>query len=208
MKTIAIRRDRLVAPISVLLICAAAGLVSPAAAQAVALDRDALARLKAGEVIVEVTPDPQGAAGLIAAVIDIAAPPKVVWSAMTDCERSKRTLPALKVCRVIEQGPDGRYDVREHVVQWIWPLPAVRSVFRSDYKPFERIEFKLTGGDLKVMEGEWRLEALKSGAATRLSYRARITPGWPVPDALVRGALLSDIPNTLTALRREATGRE
>ena len=98
--------------------------------------------------------------------------------------------------------------MREHVVQWIWPLPPVRSVFRSNYTPFQQIAFQLVEGDLEYLKGAWTLEPLRQGGATRLSYRARITPGWPVPGALVRSAIEADVPKTLIALRREVTGRE
>jgi uncharacterized protein YndB with AHSA1/START domain len=183
------------------------GVGAPAQADFV-LDPSALARLRAGEVMIDVRADPQGATGLIEALVDIPAPPQRVWQVMVDCERSKRTIPSLKTCRVTERAADGLFDVREHVVQWIWPLPSVRSVFRSDYQPFQRIAFRKIEGDLELLEGEWRLEPLSGGAATRLSYRARITPGWPVPGALVRSAIEADVPKTLAALRREAVGRE
>lgn len=184
-----------------------AALVGTAQAQ-LALDDTAVKQLKAGEVVIDVRPDPQGATGLIQAVIDIPAAPQRVWQVMTDCERSKRTIPSLKTCRVTERAADGAFDVREHVVQWIWPLPSVRSVFRSDYQPFQRIAFRKIAGDLELLEGEWQLVGLSGGAATRLSYRARITPGWPVPGAMVRSAIEADVPKTLIALRREAVGRE
>jgi uncharacterized protein YndB with AHSA1/START domain len=187
--------------------CGLIGLAMSAQAQLV-LDGVALRQLKAGEVVIDVRPDPQGATGLIQAVIDIPVPPQRVWEVMIDCERAKRTIPSLKTCRVIERAADGRFDVREHIVQWIWPLPAVRSLFRSDYQPFQRIAFRKIEGDLELLEGEWQLEPQAGGAATRLSYRARITPGWPVPGAMVRSAIEADVPKTLAALRREAVGRE
>ena len=174
----------------------------------VPLDAAQLRRLKAGEVVIDVRPDPQGATGLITATIDIATPPRELWAIMLDCARSQRVTSNLKSCRVLEQSADGLSDVREHVVQWIWPLPSVRSVFASQYRPFEQINFQRVEGDLKFLEGTWRLEPLLQGRATRLSYVARITPGWPVPAALVRSAIEADMPRTLTALRREATGRE
>jgi hypothetical protein len=100
--------------------------------QALELNAEALAQLRSGEVLVEVGPDPQGAAGLIEAVIEVSTSPRKLWDAMVDCERSKRTLPALKTCRVTERAGDGSFDVREHVVQWVWPLPAVRTaIWRS-----------------------------------------------------------------------------
>ena len=189
-----------------ILVCASALATSAKAEQT--LDGATLSRLKAGEAIVDVRPDPDGATGLISAIIDIAAPPARVWAVMLDCEHSMRAVAALKSCRIIEQGADGRYDIREHVVQWLWPLPEVRSVFRSDYQPVERIRFQRIGGDLALLEGEWRLAPMRGGQATRLFYRARITPGWPVPDSMARAAIESDVPNTLKALRTEATGHE
>ena len=173
-----------------------------------AFDREQLRRLKAGEVLISVLPDPEGATGLIEATIDIGAAPSTVWAIMLDCESSKRVIPSLKSCRVLSATPDGRSDVREHVVQWIWPLPEVRSVFRSEYIPFQRIAFQLVEGDLAYLKGSWTLEPLRQGAATRLSYRVRISPGWPVPGPLVRSAIEADVPKTLIALRREATGHD
>ena len=182
-------------------------LTFPANAQ-VTLDKSTLARLQTGAAVVDVRPDPEGASGLVQAVIDIPAPPKRVWEVMLDCAHSKRAIAALISCRVLEQGADGRFDVREHVVQWLWPLPSVRSVFRSDYKPYEHIAFKRIEGDLALLEGEWCLVPFNDGRATRLFYRARMTPGWVVPDAIARAAIESDVPKTLAALRQEALRRE
>ena len=165
-------------------------------------------RLSGGQAYVEVRPDTVGASGLVRAGIEINATPERVWAIMLDCNSSQRITSSLKSCRVLERSGDGLSDVREHVVQWIWPLPSVRSVFASQYRPFEQISFQRVAGDLEFLEGTWRLEPLLQGRATRLSYLARITPGWPVPAALVRSAIEADIPRTLTALRREATGRE
>ena len=173
-----------------------------------ALEQAAILKLEAGDAIVSVRPDPQGATGLIEAAIDIAVPPQKLWAVMLDCERAKRFIASLTSCRILEQSADSRSDVREHIVQWIWPLPAVRSVFRSSYTPYERIAFERIEGDLALMQGEWRLEPLRGATATRLFYRARITPGWQLPDGLVRAAIETDVPKTLTALRREATGRD
>ena len=173
-----------------------------------AFDGQQLRRLKAGEVLISVSPDPEGATGLIEATIDIEAAPSIVWAIMLDCERGKRMAPSLKSSRVLSATPDGRSDVREHIIQWIWPLPPMRSVFRSDYIPFQQIAFQLVEGDLAFLKGSWTLEPLLQGTATRLLYRVRISPGWPIPGPLVRSAIEADVPRTLLALRREATGRD
>lgn len=178
------------------------------AAGAATLDPGELRRLRAGEVLINVQPDPEGATGLVEAVIDIAAPPPAVWAIMLDCERAKRIIPSLKTCRVLSQTADARSDVREHIVQWFWPLPPVRSVFRAQYTPFQQIAFELVEGDLAFLKGSWTLEPLRQGEATRLSYRARISPGWPIPGPVMRSAIEADVPKTLVAVRREATRHE
>ena len=173
-----------------------------------ALDSQQLRRLKAGEILVDVQPDPDGASGLVNATIDIAAAPRDLWAIMLDCERSLHIIENLKSCRVLQQSPDGRSDIREHVVEWIWPLPPVRTVFRSNYDPVREIAFQRIDGDLAFMEGYWRLEPLQQGAATRLSYSARITAGWAIPGPLIRSAIETNFPRTLKAIRQAATGRD
>ena len=92
------------------------------------------------------------------------------------------------------------------MVNWLWPLSSVRSVFRSDYEPFAAIHFRKIDGDLKSLAGTWRLQPIRDGRATRLSYDARIDPGVPLPDFLVQGAIESELRDTLAGLRREVTG--
>ncbi|MBP6013950.1 MAG: SRPBCC family protein [Alphaproteobacteria bacterium] len=161
------------------------------------------AKLAAGEVLVEATVDEGQEAARVSAVIDIAAPPRSVWSVMTDCARAPRFLPGLISCRVLESDPGGAWDIREHVVDWAWYLPTVRNVFRSDYEPPTRLRFKRTDGDLARSEGEWRLESMKGGAATRLSYTALLSPRSWIPPSLALSSVKEDVPNVLLALRGE-----
>ena len=164
------------------------------------------ATLTSGEVIVDVAPDPQGAAGQVDAVIDIPVPADLLWKVMLDCDRAPRYLPGLQSCTVLKESPDKKWDVREHKVRWSALFPSVRSVFRSDYEPVREIHFSRVEGDLKELEGSWRLESLKGKAMTRLYYHARVDPGVYLPNAIVRSVIENDMPKTLKALRREVTG--
>jgi ribosome-associated toxin RatA of RatAB toxin-antitoxin module len=159
------------------------------------------------EPVVRVVADPAGASARVTASIDIGVPSERIWRVMLDCQRATRFVAGLKSCRVVNRGADGAWDVREHVIQWLWPLPAIRSEFRSDYVTHRSIRFRRTSGDLKVLEGNWTLEPL-ARAGTRLKYEARIDPGFAVPNALVRQAVQSDLPRTLKAIRDEATRSE
>lgn len=164
-------------------------------------------RLAHGEVLVDAMPDPDGAAGVIRAAVEIPVPPNVLWSTMTDCAHASQFIRGLESCRILERDPGGAWDIREHVVQAHWLLPRTRTVFRSEYVRDRQIRFALSGGDLKTLEGEWRLDPIDQGRMTRLTYRVRIDPGLAVPDAVVRAIVESDVPRTLTALRGEAMAR-
>lgn len=178
----------------------------PVPASAWAPDPAAIARMESGRPYVDVRPDPSGSAGVIRAGIDIAAPREVVWSIVTDCGLAPSMVASLKSCRILDRDPAGRWDVREHVSR---PriLPPVRSVFRSEYQRPARITFRKAGGELRMLEGEWRLEPLNRGAATRVLYEQRAAFPYRAPDALIRMGMRRDVPQALLALRREALAR-
>ena len=183
----------------------------PAATAAYAqpvLDAGLARRLSSGEIVVDVTALPDGTGGRIVAVLDIAASPRRLWDVMLDCRHSMRIVDSLKSCKVTSADPNGKWDVRQHLVQWAWPLPNVRSVFRSDYVPFESIRFRKTDGDLKALTGAWHLQSLAADRMTRLHYDAVVDPGVPLPGVLVRTAIEADVRKTLAALRREASGHD
>jgi ribosome-associated toxin RatA of RatAB toxin-antitoxin module len=164
------------------------------------------AALASGQVIVDVAPDPQGAAGQVDAVIDIPASAGQLWKVMLDCDRAPRFLAGLQSCTVLKESADKKWDIREHRVQWSSLFPVVRSVFRSDYEPMHEIRFSRVEGDLELLEGSWRLEPLKGKAVTRLYYHARVDPGIRLPNIIVRSVIENDMPKTLKALRKEVIG--
>lgn len=163
------------------------------------------ARLARGETLVDVRLDEVEEAAAVSAVIDIAAPPEIVWAVMTDCARAPRFVPDLVSCRVLERDPAGAWDIREHMIDWAWFLPTIRNVFRSDYEPPFRLRFARSDGDLSRSEGEWRLEPRNGGTATRVHYMALLAPSSVVPVSLALPSVRSDVPKVLEALRREST---
>ena len=177
-----------------------------AATPAAALDLSPKARaaLDRGRPYAEVTPDADGSSGLIRAAINIAAPPEVVWSVMTDCDLAPRMVANLKSCRVVDRDPQGRWDVREQISKMTF-LPSIRSVFREDFEPPRRMTFHRVSGDLKVLEGEWLLTP--HGDQTQVTYEARVAAPFSVPGWVARLALRHDVPMALMALRREAMAR-
>lgn len=186
-----------------LLVVVALAVASPTLA-AVELTPRAEALLDRGRPYAEVRPDHDGSSGVIRAAIDIAAPAEAVWTVMTDCDLALKMVANLKSCRILERDPQGRWDVREQVSKMGF-LPSVRSVFREDFDPPTHMSFHRVGGDLKVLEGEWRLTPHDD--RTRVTYEARVAAPFSVPGWIARMALRRDVPTALLALRRESLAR-
>ena len=162
---------------------------------------NAIAGAASGKVWVDVSPDPKGAPALARGVVDIAAPPAVVWKLMMDCAATRRIMPSNRGCKVVETDPKGRWDVREHILKT--PLQMVRSVFRSDLEPNRRMTFRRVDGDMRILEGEWTLEALDGGRRTRVSHEMRMQPGFAAPAPMVRSFLRTEVSVGLANLKRE-----
>jgi uncharacterized membrane protein len=149
---------------------------------------------------VNVTPDPQGASGIVHASVDINASPETVWKIMVDCDQVPRLMVNVKYCHVLQRDPAGRWDVREQVTK---PsiLPSVRVVMRSDYDEPRSVRFHRTDGDLKIVEGSWLLQPLDGGTRTRVVYDSRIAAPFSAPGMIVRPVMRGDMVHTLTNLR-------
>lgn len=164
---------------------------------------EALARLARGEVHADVMPDPGGAAGVVHGAVDIDASPAIVWRTILDCGRAGRMAPGVRSCRVTERDAQGRWDVREMTVRWATLTPTFRTVFRSEFEPERRIRFRCVAGDIRMCQGQWRLEPLPGGR-TRVLYENRASSPISAPALVTRAAMRGDVARALVALRAEA----
>ncbi|MFZ0267037.1 SRPBCC family protein [Caulobacter sp.] len=179
-------------------------LAAPAVAKAQGASPDWLHRIESGDVALDAHTDPSGRGGQVRAMIDIAAPPQVVWTTILDCERAARMTPSVKSCRVLSRDAGGRMELREHVVKWSFLLPALHSTSRLTLDPYRRIGFRCEAGDIKDCEGQWLLEPLENGKGTRVTYENRATAPFGLPNGMATMAMRRDVPNALRALRRES----
>jgi uncharacterized protein YndB with AHSA1/START domain len=163
---------------------------------------DAEATLKSGRPWVTVTPS--GEAVAILGAVEIAAPPAKVWAILVDCAQTKRIIANMTVCRVVQK--TANFEIREQVTKGNAFVPDLRNVFRADYTPYSRITFHKTGGDLKVMQGEWRLEPLDGGKTTRVIYENRVQADIKMPAAMIRAGLKQDCGKVLANLKRVVMG--
>jgi len=157
--------------------------------------------LAKGQAFSEVTAGTDGA-GLIHAVIDIDAPPRTVWMVMNDCRLIKKLITSAETCRVLQgDAAQNGWDIKETVTKGNLFIPSIRNVYRSDYQPYTLIRFRKAGGDLKVEQGEWRLESLNNGAGTRVIYENLVAADINLPAPLVREGMRRDTAKVLANLK-------
>ena len=161
--------------------------------------------LVAGQPWAEVLPDTDGA-GMIHAAIDISAPPRAVWAVMTDCRKAALLVTSIISCRVLQNDWHSGWDVRETVTKGNMIVPTIHNVVRADYQPYSLIRFHRVGGDMAIEEGEWRLQPLAGGKATRVIYVNRVAVNIPAPAVLVRAGMRGDVSKVLVNLRRASVG--
>ena len=167
---------------------------------AAALIAAATLRAGAGQPTVHVNTDEKLNAAHVRASIDIAAPPAAVWGVITDCARQPQIVPNLESCRIIKHDPAGRWDIREHIINWAALMPKLRTVVRTSYDGIHRMLFKRVDGDMRISEGEWRIEPAVRGS--RLYYTALVAPKMPVPQFMIEHTVQTDLPNVLRAIER------
>ncbi len=157
--------------------------------------------LTSGKPFSQVLSSTEGAVQIQAAV-DIAAPPKTVWTVMNDCRGLDRIVTSMTSCQVLQGDQRRGWDVREQVTKGNIFVPTIHNVVHNDYRPYSLIRFRKAGGDLKIEEGEWRLEPLDGGTATRVIYVNRVAANIHAPAVLVREGMKRDTAKVLVNLRR------
>lgn len=186
------------------------GLLLPAlaAAQSPAfMDPQSQQRLAAGKIEVHAAINDHRPGGQVDAAVMIHAPAETVWSVMRDCEQAPTYIPGLRLCRRLDAAADGSWEIIEHEVKYSWLMPAIRSVLRIDYHPWQ-MDFRSLSGDLKTEQGTWLVEPSADDTSTIVEYELYVDPGFWVPPALIRASLRKELPAALRALRRHVESIE
>jgi ribosome-associated toxin RatA of RatAB toxin-antitoxin module len=154
------------------------------------------------ENTVRVAVEPYSAGVRVAAEVDVHAGVAVAWEALTDYNHWTDFMPDLKVSRVISKDPL-RVEQRGSL-PW---LPGFPIVIIADVQetPNERVHFRKIEGNVAYLEGEWRLKGMRE--TTRVSYRAMVEPGFPLPPSLTADIFREDTRVKVEAMAREILRR-
>jgi carbon monoxide dehydrogenase subunit G len=155
-------------------------------------------RLQRGEVVVGLRDD--GGTKFVTGSVLIDQPPDKVWPIMTNPFEFRRGIsPRMREVEVIRDMANmSILKVTLDVVL----IPHFTYTVESTYENNERVDFKRIGGVLKDFRGSWQMSPQHNGSQTELTYSMYVDPGFPVPQWIIREGVKTELPRTLTALRK------
>jgi hypothetical protein len=160
------------------------------------LAAETLARLRAGEVVLE--DDRADENGAVASIlVFMRAPVERIWSVIVSCRDAQAFVAGLQFCEVLEERGD--YALTRQVVDRGWVSPRLDYTFATVRQPYRHMEFKLTAGNLRTMQGSWDFAAYADGVLVR--HQLVLRPAMPVPRWLVRRSMVHDLPDMLRCIR-------
>lgn len=157
-----------------------------------------LARLQSGEIMLQtIHGNRPGGAARVTALFHTT--PDAVWEVIGDCRFEFIYVRGLKVCEVLQPGRERM--LMHHRLRNSWYTPTLDFTFEAIRKPGNFGEARLVEGDLRVLEGLWRLVPLADGNGVIVVHEIRIQPKIPAPRWLVRRSLRKDLPDMLACIR-------
>jgi ribosome-associated toxin RatA of RatAB toxin-antitoxin module len=163
-------------------------------------------RIATGEVVVQT----RKVAGvdlpeaIVTAVVD--SPPAKVWAVVSDCARYKKTMPRIAESRLVSQ--NGNKVVCEVTVAMPFPLSNLTSLNEATHTvgpPTWERKWHLIKGDYARNDGSWTLTPYNAeGTRTKVVYRVLADPNTSVPNAIIRKAQQSALPDMIQHVRRHS----
>lgn len=157
-----------------------------------------LARLQSGEIMLQtIHGNKPGGAARVTALFHTTA--DAVWEVIGDCKFEFIYVRGLKECAVLKPGRE--HMLVHHRLRNSWFTPTLDFTFEAIRKPGNFGEAHLVEGDLRILEGLWRLVPLADGHGVIVVHEIRIQPKLPAPRWLVRRSLRKDLPDMLACIR-------
>ena len=145
----------------------------------------------------------------VRAEIPVAVTPATAWRVLTDYNHLAEFVPDMQVSRLVGSKPL-LLEQRGESGFLVFSV-EIRVVLQLEEVPLERIGFRAIDGNLKRMQGEWRI--VPAGEGIRLHYRADIDPDFWVPPLIGDSILKAHVERQISGvvkemLRRQALGQD
>jgi ribosome-associated toxin RatA of RatAB toxin-antitoxin module len=120
--------------------------------------------------------------------ITIMAPQQYVWDKLTTFATYPKLFPRLKTCQVVKKEGDLVYIESLLKPQMFVSQPCQHTINDLEDKP-DSLKWKLTDGNFKAVEGEWKLKSIDGGQHTQVKYTMEVDPGPLIPRPIIVMAL-------------------
>lgn len=155
-------------------------------------------RLKRGEILLQtIHEDKPGGAARVTALFDSSA--AAVWDVIGYCRYTFIYMRGLELCEMVSG--DQYQMVMHHRLRNSWYAPTLDFSFSASRDDGGSGSAHLVEGNLKVMQGRWKLLPLADNAGLMVIHEIRIQPDIPAPKWLVRHSLRNDLPSMLACIR-------
>ncbi len=135
------------------------------------------------------------------------APRDLIWQTLTDYNRLVEFIPGMLRSRVLEvRGPTSIVEQVGEVRFFLFSFPIEVTVATTD-RPPDAIEVRLLKGNLKRLEGAYRIQALDQGHFI-LHWRGLIEPESPMPPLIGELLMRASIADQFHGMVREIERRE
>jgi carbon monoxide dehydrogenase subunit G len=156
-----------------------------------------------GETLINV--ERVGEAIKITATTSVAVAPHLAWKVLTDYDRLADFVPDMHSSRVVS-GPGGPLKVEQKgetdFLGWSFPIEVVLELQED---PERVIAFKSVSGNVRSMEGVWRV--VESDDGVTVQYSATMETGFWIPPLIGPAMIENDVRRKVDAVAREMTRR-
>jgi len=135
------------------------------------------------------------------------APVNLIWQTLTDYDHLSQFVPGISTSRVISrQGTESIVEQKGGARFWLFSYP-IRVTLQSNERPFQGIDVHLIQGNLRRLDGVYRIEPRADGS-TELTWSGLIEPERPLPGfiriALLRGSISDQFAGMVREIERRA----
>ena len=167
-------------------------------AASINLSDDELTRLTRGEILLQIVRDDKpGAAARVTALFHTNS--QAIWDIIGYCKYEFIYMRGLKFCEMLDG--DQFHMTMRHRIRNSWYTPTLDFTFEANREPGGDGQAHLIDGDLKVLEGSWKLSPVANENSVIVVHEIRIQPKLPAPEWLVRRNLQRDLPAMMACIR-------
>ena len=141
----------------------------------------------------------------VEAKLMVAVDQRVAWQVLTDYDKLASFVPGMRSSRIVSAaGEPLLLEQKGESGLFLFKVP-IEVVSRVEEAPLNTIRFQSVGGNLTNKRGEWALE--RHDHATRITYRANITPGFALPPLIGPAIVGRDVRIMVESVAREMLRR-